>query len=205
MVEHLDLQRQLKAYYGASKAPAVLDVPAMNFLMVDGHGDPNTSPLYAAALEALYGVSYTLKFALKRGPEAVDYKVMPLEGIWWADDPESFVSGDKGKWKWTAMIMQPAVVTRAHVGDAVTTAKSKRPNDMLEHLRFESFREGLCAQLLHVGPYAAEGPAIQRLHAFIGEKGGKLTGRHHEIYLSDPRRSAPEKLRTIIRQPFSRS
>src|SRR3569833_3167109 len=146
MEEQLALQRQLKAFYGASKAPEDLDVPAMNFLMVDGHGDPNTSPLYAAALEALYGVSYTLKFALTRGPVAVVYKVMPLEGLWWADDPESFVSGDKGKWIWTAMIMQPAVVTRAHVGDAVTTAKSKRPYDKLEHLRFESFWEGLSAQ-----------------------------------------------------------
>jgi hypothetical protein len=200
----LDLLKQLKALYGGTGTPAVVDVPAMNFLMVGGHGDPNTSPLYASAIAALYSVSYTLKFALKQGPEAVDYRVMPLEGLWWADDQASFLSGDKGKWKWTAMIMQPAFVTRAHVGEAIAAAGRKRPSEMLTKLRFESFREGLCAQLLHVGPYSDEGSDIQRLHAFIAEQGGELTGRHHEIYLGDPRRAAPEKLRTIIRQPFSR-
>lgn len=204
MAGPLDLRTQLKTFYAATATPTVLEVPVMNFLMVDGHGDPNTSVLYASAIEALYSVAYTLKFALKHGPAAIDYKVMPLEGLWWADDPASFRLGDKSKWFWTAMIMQPDFVTGEHVAQAIVAAKSKRNNDLIGQLRFESLEEGVCAQLLHVGPYSTEGPDIERLHAFVAEQGGSLTGRHHEIYLSDPRRAAPEKLRTIIRQPFAR-
>lgn len=202
MLERVDARKQLKALYGASGDPSVVDVPAMNFLMVDGHGDPNTSPLYADAVAALYSVAFTLKFTIKRGPDKIDFKVMPLEGLWWADDPRSFTTGDKAAWQWTAMIMQPDVVTHAHVMDAIAVVQKKKPNAMLSHLRFESFREGRSAQLLHVGPYADEAANIERLHAFIAAQGGKLTGKHHEIYLSDPRRVLPEKLKTIIRQPF---
>lgn len=202
MLERVDARKQLKALYGASGDPSVVDVPAMNFLMVDGHGDPNTSPLYADAVAALYSVAFTLKFTIKRGPDKIDFKVMPLEGLWWADDPRSFATGDKAAWQWTAMIMQPDVVTHAHVMDAIAVVQKKKPNAMLSHLRFESFREGRSAQLLHVGPYADEAANIERLHAFIAAQGGKLTGKHHEIYLSDPRRVLPQKLKTIIRQPF---
>lgn len=203
MLERLDLRKRLKALYGASSEPSVIDIPAMNFLMADGHGDPNTSKLYADAVAALYGVSFTLKFTCKRGPEKIDYSVMPLEGLWWADDPRSFVSGDKSKWFWTAMIMQPDFITGRHVESAVAAVQRKKPNEMLAQLRFGSFAEGRVAQLLHVGPYSAEAPNIERLHAFIAAQGGKLSGKHHEIYLSDPRRAAPEKLKTIIRQPFT--
>ena len=203
MLERVDLRKQLKALYSASGEPSVLDVPAMNFLMVDGHGDPNTSPLYANAVAALYGVSFTLKFTLKRGPQKIDYSVMPLEGLWWADDQRSFASGDKSKWFWTAMILQPDFITRRQVESAIDAVQRKKPNEMLAHLRFEPFAEGRVAQLLHVGPYSAEAPNIERLHAFIAAQGGKLCGKHHEIYLSDPRRVARDKLKTIIRQPFT--
>jgi len=203
MVERVDLRKELKALYSASSKPLVIDVPAMNFLMVDGHGDPNTSQLYADVVAALYGVSFTVKFSLKRGPEKIDYAVLPLEGLWWADDPRSFTSGDKSKWYWTAMIMQPHFITRDQVESAIAAVQRKKPNEMLAHLRFEPFTEGRAAQLLHVGPYSDEAPNIERLHAFIAAQGGKLSGKHHEIYLSDPRRAAPDKLRTIIRQPFT--
>ena len=203
MLERVDLRRQLKGLYSASSAPTVVDVPAMNYVMVDGHGDPNTSPLYADAVAALYSVSFTLKFTLKRGPEKIDYAVMPLEGLWWANDPGSFTSGDKSKWLWTAMIMQPDFITPRHVERAIAAAQSKAPNEMLAEVRFESFAEGRVAQLLHIGPYAAEAPNIERLHAYIAAQGGQLSGKHHEIYLSDSRRAAPEKLKTILRQPFT--
>lgn len=203
VLERIDHRKELKALYRASAAPAVVDVPAMNFLMVDGHGDPNTSPDYAAAVTALYGVSFTLKFGFKRGPQRIDYSVMPLEGLWWADDPGSFLLGEKSKWSWTMMIMQPDFITRADVDNAVAAAARKRPGPAFAKLRFESFAEGPAAQLLYVGPYSDEGPTIQRLHDFIGQQGGRLSGKHHEIYLSDPRRVTPDKLKTIIRQPFA--
>lgn len=197
-----DLRKELKALYSAPAGIAVVvDVPAMNYLMVDGAGDPNTSPVYPAAIEALYGVSYTLKFMLKRGPEAIDYSVMPLEGLWWADNMAEFAK-DKSKWMWTAMITQPGFISNAHVKDAIASVLERHPSGMLHLLRFETMREGRVAQLLHVGPYSTEGPNIAKLHAFIAAQGGRLRGKHHEIYLGDPRRSAPEKLKTIIRQPF---
>lgn len=203
MPEPIDLRKRLKALYSASGVPTLVEVPALNFLMVDGHGDPNTSPLYAAAVAALYGVSFTLKFSLKRGPQKIDYKVMPLEGLWWADDPHSFVAGDRSRWLWTAMIMQPNFITPGQVDEAIAAVRRKAPGDTLAHLRFDSFAEGRAAQLLHLGPYSAEAPNIERLHAFIAGQGGRLSGKHHEIYLSDPRRVAPDKLKTIIRQPFT--
>jgi hypothetical protein len=203
VLERVDHRKQLKSLYGASVAPSVVDVPAMTFLMLDGRGDPNTSPDYASAIAALYSVAFTMKFGFKRGPQRIDFAVMPLEGLWWADDPKSFLLGDKSQWQWTMMIMQPDFIRRADVDDAIATAARKRPNPMLAALRFESFAEGRAAQMLYVGPYAAEGPAIAQLHAFIEEQGGKLAGKHHEIYLSDPRRVPVEKLKTIIRQPFT--
>ena len=199
----VDLRKDLRHLYGASaKNIAVVDVPSMNFLMVDGVGDPNTSSEYQKAVEALFSVSYSLKFAFKKS-FGVDYRVMPLEGLWWADDMTAFLADDRANWKWTMMIMQPDFIRREDVDDAIATAARKRPNPMLAALRFESFAEGRAAQMLYVGPYAAEGPAIAQLHAFIEEQGGKLAGKHHEIYLSDPRRVPVEKLKTIIRQPFT--
>ena len=175
----------------------------MNFLMVDGAGNPNTSQSYKEAVEALYAASYTLKFMIKKRSPEDDYVVMPLEGLWWTDDPTSFSFEQRAGWHWTAMIVQPDVVTPALVAEAIADSAGKRDLPALARVRSEPFHEGKAAQILHVGPYAAEPPTIERLHRFIADHGGTLTGRHHEIYLSDPARTAPERLKTIIRQPLA--
>lgn len=201
-MKKIDFKKELKNLYSASvKEAAVVEVPEMNFLMIDGKGDPNTSKDFKEAIEALYPVSYTLKFMIKRGKIAVDYGVMPLEGLWWADDMSKFNPENKNLWKWTVMIMQPKYITEDLVKDALKQVEKKKNPPALSKLRFENFNEGLSAQMMHIGPYSAEGPNIEKLHKFIKEKGYKLKGKHHEIYLSDVRKSAPEKMKTIIRQP----
>jgi hypothetical protein len=197
----VDFKRELRELYSAKRDAAFVDVPGLQFAMVDGHGDPNEAPEYAEAVQALYSVSYTARFALRRAPDGLDYGVMPLEGLWWANDMSSFMAGDKSKWDWTMMIMQPAQVTRAVFEDARVAASRKKSLPAIDRLRLEPFSEGRSAQLLHVGPYATEAPTIQRLHAFIADHGCELAGKHHEIYLNDPTRTSPDKLRTIIRQP----
>lgn len=202
-MEKIDQRKALKHLYQPRAGEVVeVDVPPMNFLMIDGCGDPNTSTDYAGAVEALFSVSYTLKFMLRKGAPAVDYAVMPLEGLWWADDMSTFGTADKSNWKWTAMIMQPGFVTQALVRDALPEWQRKKNLDALSRLRFESFVEGRCAQTLHVGPFSAEGPTIERVHAFIAAAGCKRVGRHHEIYLSDIRRAEPAKWKTVVRQPM---
>jgi hypothetical protein len=197
----IDLRKEWKHLYSPSTREAVmLTVPPMAFLMIDGQGDPNTSPAYQEAVEALYALSYGLKFAIKRA-EGVDYAVMPLEGLWWAEDPVSFAAGDKDAWLWTAMIMQPEYVTGERVLGVAAEVRRKKGLAACDLARFEVFDEGLAAQVLYVGPYAEEAPTIARLHAYIAEQGYTLQGKHHEIYLGDPRRTAPDRLRTIIRQP----
>lgn len=198
----LDLRKTLKTLYSASSDPVIVEPPKMNYLMIDGTGDPNTSPDYAAAIEALYGVSYTIKFTVKHSRTPLDYAVMPLEGLWWADDMQAFAKALHAKWHWTAMILQPGFVTSSQVEAALASVRLKHPSPALDLLRFEPFAEGRAAQLLHIGSYSAEEHNIARLHAFIGAQGGQLSGKHHEIYLSDARRTAPERLKTIIRQPF---
>ncbi len=204
-MKKVDLKKELKHLYGATaKSVAVVDVPAMNFLMIDGEGDPNTSDDYLDAVAALFTVSYTAKFMIKKGPAAVDYGVMPLEGLWWTDDPADFSPDNKDIWKWTAMIMQPEWVTAELWADARAQAAGKKDLPGAPRMRFESFAEGRAAQILHVGPYAGEAPTIARLHEFIAGEGLSRAGRHHEIYLGDPRRTAPAKFKTIIRQPVAR-
>lgn len=198
----VDLKKTLKDLYNPSaKVPQTVTVPEMNFLMVDGHGDPNTSPDYAAAVQTLYTLSYTLKFMIKKAG-AADYAVMPLEGLWWSKDPNDFLSGNKGHWDWTAIIMQPEYVNASLFEQAVIEAGKKKPAPVLAPVRFASFNEGLSAQIMYFGPYADEGPTIARLHQFIADSGHHLRGKHHEIYLGNPQRTAPEKLKTIIRQPM---
>jgi len=198
----VDLKKDLKHLYNPSaKEVSVVDVPPMNFLMIDGAGDPNVSPEYQQAMEALFSLSYALKFMVKKS-NGVDYAVMPLEGLWWTDDPGQFSMSNKGIWKWTAMIMQPEYVTGQVFAAALAEARRKKDLVALDRVRFESYHEGLSAQIMHIGPYAAEEPTIARLHSFIRENGYELSGKHHEIYLSDPRRTAPEKLRTVLRQPI---
>lgn len=202
-MKKIDLKKELKSLYlPSAKAVALVDVPAMNYLMIDGEGDPNTSKAYAEAIETLFAVAYTVKFQIKRSQE-IDYGVMPLESLWWADDMAAFSTGDKSKWKWTAMIMQPAFVTAKIVAAAVADVKKKKNPAALAKLRFESLTEGTCAQTLHVGPFSEEGPTIERVHEFIRAQGAKLAGKHHEIYLSDIRRADPAKWKTVIRQPMA--
>ena len=197
----LDLKKQYRELYlPSAKECSVVDVPELQFLMIDGHGDPNTSDEYREALEALYAMSYTLKF-LSKQTEDIDYVVMALEGLWWTDDMADFSEDDKSAWSWTSMIMQPSHLAADHMEAAVEQVRSKKNPPALDKVRFEPFREGLSVQIMHVGPYAEEAPTIARLHRFAGDNGYQLRDKHHEIYLSDPRRAAPEKLRTVIRQP----
>lgn len=197
----LDLKKQYRELYlPSAKECSVVDVPELQFLMIDGHGDPNTSDEYREALEALYAMSYTLKF-LSKQKEDIDYVVMALEGLWWTDDMADFSEDDKSAWSWTSMIMQPSHLAADHVEAAVEQVRSKKNPPALDKVRFEPFREGLSVQIMHIGPYAEEAPTIARLHRFAGDNGYQLRDKHHEIYLSDPRRAAPEKLRTVIRQP----
>jgi hypothetical protein len=202
-VTRIDPRKTLAPLYQASaKEPAVVDVPALRYLMVDGRGDPNTAPEYTQAVEALFSVSYTAKFAVRKSPPGVDYAVMPLEGLWWSADMSSFVTGDKSSWNWTMMILQPSFVTDDALDSAIADVARKKALPALGRLRLENFAEGPCAQILHVGPFSDEGPTIERLHAFIAAR-GRLSGKHHEIYLSDIRRADPKKWKTIIRQPMS--
>jgi hypothetical protein len=199
----IDLKAALKPYYAASASkPAVVDVPPLNTLMIDGRGDPNGAA-FQEAVGTLYSVAYALKFALKKA-KVLDYPVMPLEGLWWADDAADFLSGRRQAWQWTVLIVLPDPVGAAEAGRAANEVRQKAKFERFPEVRFERFAEGRAAQILHVGPYAEERPTIERLHRFIEERGAKLRGRHHEIYLGDPRRAAPEKLKTIIRQPMDK-
>jgi hypothetical protein len=201
-----DLRRELKHFYKPPSREVVeVEVPEMNFLQVDGEGDPNTSEAFREAVEALYAVSYALKFA-GRKEEGVDYGVMPLEGLWWTQDGRTDLEeilGDKDAWKWTLLIMQPEWVTGERLEQALDgTRRKKKDLAALSGVRFGRFREGRAAQVMHVGPFAEEGPTVERIDRFIGERGGRRRGKHHEIYLKDFRRTAPEKLQTVIRHPF---
>ncbi len=169
--------------------------------MVDGRGDPATAPAYAQAVEALFSVSYVAKFMVKKGAQAIDYAVMPLEGLWWADDMSAFETNDRANWTWTMMILQPAFVASELVVAAMAVVRTKKRLPGVDRLRLEAFAEGPCAQVLHVGPFTEEGPTVARLHRFI-DANGRRTGKHHEIYLSDIRRADPQKWKTILRQPM---
>lgn len=205
MTAKIDLYTELKDLYQPSpKAPVIVDVPPIQFLMLDGSGDPNTSPVYQEALNCLYSFSYTLKFGIKKA-EGIEYKVMPLEGLWWAEDMENFLTGAKSKWLWTMMIAQPTPVTVEWVEKVRTQLMAKRDSSpMISQVRFETYQEGTSVQIMHIGPYSAEGPNVQRIHEHAASQGYHLSGKHHEIYLGDPRRAAPEKLRTVLRQPIAR-
>lgn len=197
----VDFKKEFKHLYSPSATrPGLVDVPPLDFLMIDGHGDPNTAPAYREAIEALYAVAYALKF-MSKGQLDRDYTVPPLEGLWWAADPAAFTRGDKDTWDWTMMIMQPSWITPDMVQAAIASTAARKPLPALGLLRSQAYHEGLSAQIMHVGPYAAEAPTIARLHAFIQEQGYVLAGKHHEIYIGDPNRTAPEKLKTVVRQP----
>ena len=204
-MEKIDLKKDLKDLYTPSKRqPSFVEVPPLKYLMIDGHGDPNNSPEYQEAVSALYTLAYTIKFKIKKGPQAIDFVVSPLEGLWWVPDMRDFSTEDKSNWDWTMMILQPELVTSEMFTNARQEAIKKKRLIAISKIRLEIFNEGLSAQIMHVGPYAAEGPTIARLHSYIRERGYKLRGKHHEIYLKDPTRTDPEKLLTIIRQPAAK-
>ncbi|MFP6834031.1 MAG: GyrI-like domain-containing protein [Porticoccaceae bacterium] len=188
-------------YQPSANEVVQVEVPPLNYLMVDGEGDPNTSAEYKDAVEALFSVSYTIKFMIKKGPQAIDYSVMPLEGLWWSEDMTAFVANDRAKWKWTMMILQPSFVESEVVNTAITEVRRKKKLPDGDRLRLEQFSEGICAQILHIGPFSEEGPTIDRLHEYIDSKSARR-GKHHEIYLSDIRRTDPQKWKTIIRHPM---
>jgi hypothetical protein len=201
----IDYKKELKQFYGGKAGESVtVDVPELSFIMVDGQGDPNTSQEYVDAIQTLYPLAYTLKFMSKSELQR-DFAVMPLEGLWWTENMEEFTDKDKSNWLWTAMIMQPEFITQDMFERAVGQVRTKKNPASLDKARLEKYTEGRSAQVMYVGPYSDEGPTIKKLHAYIEDQGGKLedsNGHHHEIYFSDPRRVAPEKLKTIIRQPF---
>jgi hypothetical protein len=201
-----DFKKTLKHLYQPSaKEFEVVDVPPMQFLMIDGHGDPNTAQEYKNAVEALYAVSYQLKFMSKK-ELSKDYVVPPLEGLWWAEDMETFTTKqDKSKWDWTMMIMQPEWITQEMVETAVKQVQKKKNLLTLPKLRLETYHEGPSVQILYIGSYDDEGPTIAQMHhEFMPENGYEEAGKHHEIYLSDPRKVVPQKLKTVLRQPIRR-
>lgn len=198
----VDFKKTIDAYRARKGRFDLVEVPALGYLMIDGHGDPNSAPEFTTAVEALYPLAYTLKFASKQGLDR-DYAVMPLEGLWWADDHASFTtSRDKSRWHWTLMIMQPEWIDEAMFADAVAKASAKNPSARVGEVRLETLHEGLCAQTLHVGSYDDEAPVVAKMHEeFIPEQGMRLRGTHHEIYFSDPRKGDPAGRRTLLRQP----
>lgn len=200
-MDKIDVRKTNKPlYHPPVGAFVAVEVPGMQFVKVDGAGDPNTAPAYRSAIEWLYAVSYAMKFAARQSV-GKDYVVPPLEGLWWADDPNSFLLRAKDRWHWTMMIMAPDFITCTMFDDA--RAKAARKLGLPpESLRLEPYAEGLSLQTLHIGSYDEEGPVLWRLHhEVMPARGVVFNGPHHEIYLSDPRRTAPAKLRTILRQP----
>ncbi|GGO79915.1 GyrI-like domain-containing protein [Nonomuraea cavernae] len=204
MTNKSDFKKSLDAYQAKQGRFRIVEVPDLQYLMIDGHGDPNTSAAFSEAVEALYPVAYKLKFASKRDLDR-DYVVMPLEGLWWARDMDSFtVSRDKSRWDWTMMIMVPDWTDEKMFATAVERAGVKNRPARLGDVRLETLSEGRCAQTLHVGSFDDEADVLARMHQeFIPDHGFHMAGKHHEIYLSDFRKTAPDRQRTILRQPVS--
>jgi hypothetical protein len=197
-----DLKKQVASYQARPGVFSLVQVPPLQYLVVDGHGDPNSSPAYADALASLFPLAYTLKF-LSKTELGHDYVVMPLEALWWSDDLASFTSArDKSRWDWTLMTMLPGWITAEHLHTARARVARRAGAPLLDELRLTELAEGLCVQTLHLGPYDEEGPVLRTLHQeFIPGHALEMTGKHHEIYLNDPRRAPAAKLRTILRQP----
>ncbi|MPZ79274.1 MAG: hypothetical protein GEV28_02300 [Actinophytocola sp.] len=206
MTGKTDFKKTLDSYQAQRGRFRIVDVPGMQYLMIDGHGDPNTSPAFAQAVEALYPVAYTLKFASKQDLGR-DYVVPPLEGLWWAKDMDTFTTErDKSRWDWTLMLMVPDWIDRPMFTAAIEHAGAKNRPECLDDVRLETLSEGRCVQTLHVGSFDDETDLLARLHdEFIPSQGLRIVGKHHEIYLNDFRRVAPEKQRTILRQPIARA
>lgn len=201
----VDFKKEHKDLYNPKSGQFTLvNVPAMQYLMADGVGDPNKVLEYQEAVESLYSVSYTLKFHSKRILDR-DYVVPPLEGLWWSDNYDDFLLRRKDKWSWTMMIRVPDWLGRHEVGEAISAVRAKKPNIKLESLRLETLNEGLSAQIMHIGSYDDEAPTLKELHdLWLPENGLKERLKHHEIYIGDPRKTVPSKLKTVLRQPVMR-
>jgi hypothetical protein len=202
-MDKLDFKKQYKKFYSASKNIEVVDVPEFLYLSADGEGNPNTTPAFQEVTNALYSLSYTIKFTLKKTGAETDYAVPPLEGLWWMDNPAEFSESNKEQWKWTLMIAQPGFITKELFRNAQDEVLRKKKLDT-SFVKLDKFREGESIQLLHIGSYSGETENISRMHKFIYDNGYAFNGKHHEIYLSDPRKTAPEKLKTILRQPVKK-
>jgi len=206
MPAKVDFKKTLKELYQPSSKEVVeTKVPELQFIMIDGIGSPGEAQEYLDALAVLYPVAFKIKFLSKA--KSKDYVVPPLEGLWWADDMKDFIEGNRDKWKWTMMIMQPDWITNEMFKKAIEETQQKKPelSKLLPKLRLEKYKEGKVGQIMHVGPYSEEGPTVQKVHDFIQTKGGTFDGhnqKHHEIYLSDPRKANPATMKTVIRQPF---
>jgi hypothetical protein len=203
-MKKVDLNKKYKPYYSERKGNiSIVEVPSFQYLQCEGQGNPNTSEDYKNAIEALYALSYHIKFSIRKSRE-VDYGVMPLECLWWMDDMSQFSIENIDEWKWSAMIMQPNFVTKEMVESARQEVSKKKDLPYLDNIRLIDFTDGLSAQIMHIGSYADEAPTIEKLHAYIRDNRYELKGKQREIYLSDPRKTAPENLKTIIRQPIAK-
>ncbi|MFX1275334.1 MAG: GyrI-like domain-containing protein [Promethearchaeota archaeon] len=207
MSAKIDFKKSMKEFYQpSSKEVVTIDVPKMQFLMIDGQGSPGDSKEYQDALEVLFPVAFKTKFISK--DQGKDYVVPPSEGLWWADNMDDFTDNNRDKWKWTMMIMQPEWITKDMINEAIKITGEKKPElkENLKRLRLEEYEERKSAQIMHIGPYSEEGPTVSKIHKYIKEQGGTFDGhklKHHEIYLSDPRKTKPEKMKTVIRQPYN--
>jgi hypothetical protein len=202
----VDLKKQFPQQYNPSQEPHILEIPEMWYFMVDGEGYPVDNPLYSEAMQLLYGAIYSLKMSVMK-PKGKDFVVPPLEGLWWADDHvifTDFYMERKDDWKWTSMIRIPDFVAEEDIKKALDLLKEKKNPKNLQKLRYEKYEEGTVVQALHIGPYNKEGPLITEMHEYAESEGFKLIKKHHEIYLSSPQRTKPERLRTVIRQPITR-
>lgn len=204
MPDKINLTLRHKALFNPSaKEPCIVDVPEFQFLCLDGYGNPATDPIYAEILSALYSVAYALKFAVKK-QLGINYAVMPLEGLWWMADGSIVSDENKDHWSWTMMIQQPEWVTPGLLEQVLLDVRKKKDLAHVDEVRLEPFHEGLSVQLLHLGRYTEEHENIMRMHAYAYQQGYVLRDKHHEIYLNDPRLTAPERLRTVLRQPIAR-
>lgn len=211
----VDFVKENKQLYMPKTGPVIVKVPKMQFLMIDGRGapDPNHGSeedknVFGEAVGALYGLTYSIKMSDKKGEAPKNYhnfKVPPLEALWWMDSGQAFDVASPDDWRWTAMMRMPDYVTKEVVGHFADILVKKKKSDIYKKVRLESFMEGPSVQILHIGPYDAEGPNIDKMHAYAKEQGYKPQGKHHEIYYSDPRRTAPEKLKTVLRQPVEKA
>ena len=202
----LDLKKQFPEHYNPSREPHITEIPEMKFFMVDGSGYPVDNPLYQEAMQLLYGASFSLKMKIIK-PTGKDYVVPPLEGLWWADDMSVFTKDymeRKNEWKWTSMIRIPDFISEVQVEKGLKIFKERKNPENFNKLRYEQYTEGIVVQVLHLGPFSEEGPIIERMHEYAQAQGYVLHKKHHEIYISDPRRTKPEKLRTVIRQPIKK-